>query len=173
MPRIILYSVTREAADSAWRSLLNVFGFMFAVQCSVVILFPMLCSVLGRKAKVWRQHFCAQLAILMEPVLRLLLLCYSVLVLTWQFITGCCGLCELCQHCCSRHEESEEEFEEEAQQDEMDEYALGEDMDLGSPSEDESLDTEAHNDTAIQSESESIDTEAAEQMHKYDVERKK
>eukprot|EP00435_Cladocopium_sp_Y103_P023910 s501_g5.t2 len=103
---VALLSVTQEGADASWNSLLNVFGILFAIQFWSVIALPMLCSVLGKKAKVWRQHFCLQLLRCLSPLIRLckrLCLCLCEVLL---FIKGCCGLCKLC---CGTLEDPDEE----------------------------------------------------------------
>lgn len=93
---VVLFSVTRPDADESWQSLLNVFGTLFALQFSAVIAVPMLCSVLGRKARVWRQHFCLQLMACLAPIFWLGGKLGACLCRVLLFLKGCCGLCELC-----------------------------------------------------------------------------
>ena len=111
---VVLFSVTEESADESWNSLLNVFGTLFAIQFCAVIAFPMLCSVLGKKAKVWRQHFCLQLLKCLAPIIRCCKTLCHLLCQLLLFVKGCCGLCKLC--CGTLEDEKDEELGEPGQE---------------------------------------------------------
>ncbi|CAE7726389.1 retm, partial [Symbiodinium pilosum] len=72
----VLFSVSQPSSDPSWDMLLNVFGSAFILQFWVVIGLPMLCSVIGTKAAVWKQHFLRQLLkcvrCVCRPILRLM-----------------------------------------------------------------------------------------------------